>query len=450
MPHLDDGTLSAYLDGALDALEAAAALPAGMTAGDVEAHLRACTDCRSRLAAERASRDGAHAVLADAVPRTVELPPFEMIGGAAEPAARRRRLLPLAWAASVVVALGAGWAAGVLLRDMPAGDRNAARVADAGAQQESAQASAAPATGGRERAAENAVADNTVAGDAAMTTRPPAAAGLMERAGAASLTVPTAEPQAAAPAAVASESARVQADRSVADVSAERRALDVTVRTAGSVDARIDSAAAATGAVPMGVPVTTSAAAPPPAPLAAPRLGFAAQRADARLEDLTAKLGHPDQALASFRSLLGQVRADSLVWLELQPDDRRRAAQPLYLVDGARTLMVEQALAGPGRLIRARQRDPDHGEFELVLWYAPRPVALDEVVVSGAPLRARTPRAGAEARPAPVTEVAETPIAGGVRELVLHAPATGVWIGISGALPPASLRALAQRLVETR
>lgn len=109
MPHIDDGLLHAHLDGAL-----AHVLPAAEAAA-VARHLAGCADCRARLEHERALRTRAHGLLADAGPAGREPPPFESLR--ARPAPRpRRRALPLAWAATVVLALGAGWMARAALQ----------------------------------------------------------------------------------------------------------------------------------------------------------------------------------------------------------------------------------------------------------------------------------------------------------------------------------------------
>ena len=108
MPHVDDGILHAHLDGALDALSEAGELPDGMSAADVLAHLRSCPDCSSRLRIERDLRERAGLLLADAVPAQLELPPFPAVQ-AATPARRRRAWIPMSWAASMLMALGAGW-----------------------------------------------------------------------------------------------------------------------------------------------------------------------------------------------------------------------------------------------------------------------------------------------------------------------------------------------------
>ncbi len=103
MSHMDEGTLHAYLDGAVDA-------PAER--GRIEDHLRLCADCSALLHAARRDRDEAREVLALLDPGEVRVSDFEAmvrpIGGGGGPVAGRARL-PLAWAASLVLAVGGGW-----------------------------------------------------------------------------------------------------------------------------------------------------------------------------------------------------------------------------------------------------------------------------------------------------------------------------------------------------
>ena len=98
MSHVDDGTLHAYLDGELAPAEAQG----------VDAHLAQCPACRERLDVERALIARAGELLALAAPPECELPPFR--AGHVKPPARAwwRVRQPLAWAATVVVALGIG------------------------------------------------------------------------------------------------------------------------------------------------------------------------------------------------------------------------------------------------------------------------------------------------------------------------------------------------------
>src|SRR6267143_2110380 len=98
MSHVDEGTLHAYLDGELPPAEARG----------IDAHLAQCLACRGRFDEERALITRAGELLALAAPPDRELPPFR--AGDVKPPARLwwRVRLPLAWAATVVLALGIG------------------------------------------------------------------------------------------------------------------------------------------------------------------------------------------------------------------------------------------------------------------------------------------------------------------------------------------------------
>ncbi len=113
MSHVDEGALHAYLDGALDEY------PAG-EARRIRQHLDVCASCADRLAVERRVREEARAILGHATP-DVEAPGLEELRARARASQPPRvpvsaRLYRLGWAASVVLALGAGW----LLRGEPA------------------------------------------------------------------------------------------------------------------------------------------------------------------------------------------------------------------------------------------------------------------------------------------------------------------------------------------
>ncbi len=116
MPHVDDGSLHAYLDGELAPPEAQG----------VEAHLAQCAGCRTRLEEERALIARAAELLARAAPPERELPPFRP--GDVEPPVRLwwQVRLPLAWAATVALALGIGIYLGPTL-DRPRGAEPTAR-----------------------------------------------------------------------------------------------------------------------------------------------------------------------------------------------------------------------------------------------------------------------------------------------------------------------------------
>ncbi|MEW5930195.1 MAG: zf-HC2 domain-containing protein [Gemmatimonadota bacterium] len=105
MRHVDEGLLHAWLDGERAALEPGAA-------DEVRRHLAGCGECRARLEEARGLRDRAEALLrgGDPAGMEVDVPPFEAL--AARPApARHGRGRMLAWAASLALALGAGWLA---------------------------------------------------------------------------------------------------------------------------------------------------------------------------------------------------------------------------------------------------------------------------------------------------------------------------------------------------
>jgi len=101
MSHADEGSLHAYLDGELTAAERAG----------LEAHLAGCATCRARLAEERDLVERARGLLAGAAPPEAALPPLRRTGGGGRGARPLPRWVPLAWAASVLLALGGGWMA---------------------------------------------------------------------------------------------------------------------------------------------------------------------------------------------------------------------------------------------------------------------------------------------------------------------------------------------------
>jgi hypothetical protein len=115
MPHVDDGTLHALLDGALRAEDPA-------RADVVEAHLESCPDCQALRDRAAALRADATAILAALEPDA--RPDFQEVliraghGVAATGAGRlrgqTRATRAVAWAATVVLALGTGY----LIRDL--------------------------------------------------------------------------------------------------------------------------------------------------------------------------------------------------------------------------------------------------------------------------------------------------------------------------------------------
>jgi hypothetical protein len=116
MSHLEDGTLHALLDGEIPSAELA----------PLEAHLSACAECRARLDAERTIRGEA-----DGLVEILEAPAFAVTAGPPAQAALarppRRWVRDVAWAASIVLAAGLGYASRGVRSAAPASQFGTAR-----------------------------------------------------------------------------------------------------------------------------------------------------------------------------------------------------------------------------------------------------------------------------------------------------------------------------------
>ena len=97
MSHVDDGTLHAYLDGESTAVERE----------HLEAHLAGCAACRARLEEERVLIERAGRLLGLAAPPEHAVPPFHELRRPRHGGGGYR--LPLAWAATLALAVGVGW-----------------------------------------------------------------------------------------------------------------------------------------------------------------------------------------------------------------------------------------------------------------------------------------------------------------------------------------------------
>src|SRR5687768_12876511 len=98
MSHVDEGALHAYLDGELPHAERAA----------LEAHVAQCAPCHAKLADERALTERAGQLLALAAPADRAAPPLQQLSN--RPVRRAWHVrTPVAWAASVVLALIVGY-----------------------------------------------------------------------------------------------------------------------------------------------------------------------------------------------------------------------------------------------------------------------------------------------------------------------------------------------------
>ena len=102
MSHVDDGELTAYADGAYPAND-----PDALR---ISAHLSACDNCRTRLEQAHVLRDRTAQILGFATPGPASAPPFETLEAKLSTSSRPpRRHINLAWAASIMLALGLGW-----------------------------------------------------------------------------------------------------------------------------------------------------------------------------------------------------------------------------------------------------------------------------------------------------------------------------------------------------
>ena len=111
MSHVDEGALHAYLDGALPPDERS----------QVETHLAGCTECQERLAEAQALIARADALLGLALPEKRAAPPLHELR---RPLWWRVRW-PVAWAASIMLAVSVGW----MLRGRPIEQETVARAA---------------------------------------------------------------------------------------------------------------------------------------------------------------------------------------------------------------------------------------------------------------------------------------------------------------------------------
>ncbi len=189
MSHVDDGELTAYADGAYpvddpDALR-------------ISAHLSTCANCRTRLEQNQELRDRATTILSYAAPASVQAPAFESLQAQVAPAVTRRmpRLTSLAWAATIVLALGIGWFGRGAFQDMPLAEM-------ASTAEESAGAASEPATLPPQAPAPAPMAATTADAPTANRQQTTEQANVRARTGAAAERVAAVPPPAPAPAAV--------------------------------------------------------------------------------------------------------------------------------------------------------------------------------------------------------------------------------------------------------
>jgi hypothetical protein len=470
MPHVDEGLLHAYLDGALDALLEAGALPPGTTRAGIDAHLAVCGDCRALLEAERTIRTRAGAVL-DAAAPVVEVPPFSELFGARRTRPPRRRVWPLAWAASVMLAIGAGWLGNIIFQQQgatPAIDEvmNAPAARSSDIVQES--------QGGVETAADARATDMGEPPPAAAPTAPAPVSGMAtnaqlrdaefrgsasergnreqaaneRRAGDLAATVQQAKPELAAAegARRAEDTRRVAPDTGRVGRTALGFRADAITRDSAVALERQNRAPAAAAAAPV--------ATPPPPPPSAEQRAASSRPAGAAFADITA-------AAEAFRLDLVELDAGR-VPLSTAPVP---AGLPLLQLDGGSAPTVQRGAIVGVDLARITQRAPGGIAVELIIWRQ-TPVALSELVVTGMVRRRESDsaaarnaqrlrteaevaqKARADRAPFAHAVVGDRSLADGRRELLLRSADGAFLVALRAAVSATELRALAGQLVE--
>ena len=435
MSHVDEGILHAVLDGALDALNDAGELPDGATAADVMEHLRTCADCRARLEAERAIREGAGVVLQGARIRDVDVPPFAGVPRAQR--ARRTRWVPLGWAASVVLAVGAGWWGSAAWRGTDASLDGAARDAVSAVQAETEQAP---------RAALEAVDDGhnndfTEAGRAAAdaSAHLPAEMPATDAERAAVDRRPTGTVAAAAPAevqtdaAIGSPAVRLPAPLGRPGVDSVRVAVSTPAAPPLVDAAAVARAGAAFSFRPGETRVLSDSGFAAPSPSALKQM-FAAVSARA----------------VRFDSILAREQSGRLAFAAVSAADRRRIEDQIFTAEDASAPSIEVARDRDSVTVRLRQTLRSGARIEFVTWQ-PEPayamnatgMALDAAVTSESRSEARS---GAGERVELTTLPAVRRLRDGRNEIVLRDMSTSVWIALRADLGADDLRDLAQRL----
>ena len=256
MSHVDDGMLHAYLDGALSALDAVR----------VERHVADCAACQQRLDAARVLVQRAARLLEWASPPADRAaPPLAEL----RPYSAPRWQVPVAWAATIVIALGVGVYGGQIVfgnrsparetkEELAASSRDAQldpRAAPITVMADSprAVATAAPAESERAAAAPGAPATVTQAPAAGITT---AAAPSPDTVAVNKLADATAKAQVDSAGAAASGARRLEEAPVAAAAPAPKREAD-SLRVSGLISATSERRAANVGA-----PAAAGASAP--------------------------------------------------------------------------------------------------------------------------------------------------------------------------------------------
>ncbi|MGD8496357.1 MAG: zf-HC2 domain-containing protein [Gemmatimonadales bacterium] len=246
MSHIDEGLLHARLDGAL--------APDDPEWRAARRHLEACADCRRRFESARALRAAAGELLAGSTPDPAPRPNFADLAAAAS--ARRRERPPtsatgggrarwwrspakLAWAASLVLAVGAGWMGRALL-ETEGGGAAAVQLADTASETRGTPARTSE-TGAREGAARPQIEGVRNESLGTRAAAPPGAAADADRAAAAQEPAPSAGDEMAPQRERAQLAAPVREDARKAEGAVVPPGCYAAATADGPVDLRVDS-----------------------------------------------------------------------------------------------------------------------------------------------------------------------------------------------------------------
>lgn len=463
MSHVDDGILHAYLDGALDALSDAGELPHGATSADIVAHLDGCADCRARLEAERAVRQGAALVMNDLPQTSHAVTDIARYAGAQR--SRRRAWIPLGWAASVILAVSLGWWGADAWRGQRGGIAMERSVAEPRATQNSAPdaapADAAPADAslpdemrasdgevaradaGGARAEDNAPRQESSSGGSAS----PEAAASTENAAAGNVNV-----DAVSAAAGAAPLGVVTAFDSMSPQVAARERLphlygDSITRNMLAGDLELSTLAELRSKrtfSPLSHARTEPA--PPAAPAFVPMSTAAGlEAADAaRGTDSWTMLVSPPGSMAVFDTILAREQSGELVFTDASHAVLTADSEPLFIVADGTEPSVGAARDVNGTVVRVRQTLASGELVEIVSWQPP--TITGQVPATSEQGSAEKARAAAETTPMLLLRDTVRVLPNGGRELLVHAPAARAWIAIRANLDEDDLRALARRL----
>jgi len=409
MSHVDEGTIHAYLDGAL---------AEDPQLARVEAHLAGCADCRAQLEQERNVRERAAYVLGRIAPDALRVEPFEAIAArrhaasaappqpvpsepgvtavrdAAVRSARRRFNLPLTLAATVVLAITAGLMARQLELFTPSNAR-APTVADLERLGADAPRPAEPApqrgAGTESAAAATSPQDELTRRDANLPAAPPASA----------------------------DPTRVAEEKQAETREQERRLAATTDTRSGGfreaqqlqVRPQVQQQAA------LGQQSQSAAAS---APLAA---GVAPDSSEQKKIDDAAGAAWRDVTVAEATRILGRAPAG---------------------IEGLATVATQTSTLADQPVVRVIQRLDSLRTVELLQW--PVAVALNEVVVTGVDASGR--------RAADVADAVALRARQNRAEAAREGDATpavmlrliGHTVALRGSLSPDSLQSLARRI----